>query len=138
MSGIVGDFAAFDALAAQLQAAKGATRRAAQTAAPKLQATARAQYAQGCGPDGTPWKPNKDGTFPSLARPASEIEFSASGKRIVAQADDVLRYHQEGNPKLPRRPVFPDEAEGLPEPWRQVFEDAIRAEMPPGFEEVQK
>jgi hypothetical protein len=127
MSGITGDFAALDGLIRQYGDAANAVTRALVVAAPKIQAQARANYASNKGPDGAAWPRNKDGTAPSLARPAAAVTFTASGDSIVGEAEEVLAYHQEGNDRLPRRPVFPDGA--IPLAWQALIADALRAQL---------
>ena len=127
-SGITGDFAALDAMIAKYDSAATALARALTVAAPKIQAAARANYASNRGPDGVKWPANKDGSMPSLARPASGVTFTADGNSIVGQAEDVLKYHQEGGGRLPRRPVFPD-AGRLPLAWQAFIAEALRAQL---------
>lgn len=128
MSGITGDFGELDAVIAQMAGLQKVTERAAQTAAPKIQALCRSLYASQKGPDGTPWKPNKDGSFPSLARPAANVTFTASGSSIVGEAEEVLAYHQRGNEKLPKRPVFPEPGT-IPANWLPILDAALREEL---------
>lgn len=127
-SGITGDFAELHELAARFGSAGGAPERALAAAAPKIQKLARANYAAQQGPDGTPWKRNKDGTYPSLARPAALVTFEAEGATLVGRGEDVLQYHQEGNEKLPRRPVFPERGT-MPATWTAIIEGELRAEL---------
>lgn len=128
MSGITGDFAQLDAIIAKYGAMGSAVTRALVVAAPKIQAQARANYASNKGPDGAPWAKNKDGTYPSLNRPAAGVTFTASGNSILGAAEDVLKYHQEGNDRLPRRPVFPDEGT-IPDPWMVIINAALLDEL---------
>ena len=128
MSGITGDFAQLDAIIAKYGAMGNPVTRALTVAVPKIQAQARANYAANKGPDGAPWARNKDGTYPSLNRPAAGVTFTASGNSIVGSAEDVLQYHQDGNDRLPRRPVFPEPGT-IPDPWMVLIEAALREEL---------
>lgn len=127
-SGIKGDSAALAKLVRFLGTVAEAPVRALAKAAPKIQAKARAGYAAQKGPDGARWKRNKDGTYPSLARPAALITFEAEGTTLVGRGEDVLKYHQEGNEKLPRRAPFPEPGV-MPEPWIEIVDGKLRAEL---------
>ena len=127
-SGITGDFGELDELADRLRSAGEAPSRALAVAAPKIQAAARANYATQRGPDGAPWKINKNGKLPSLERPAALVTWSAENATLVGRAEDVLQYHQDGNEKLPRRPVFPEPGT-LPDTWKAIVEGALRVEL---------
>lgn len=128
--GITGDFVELDAMIAHLDdiGAGGALERALATAAPKIQALARTGYAAQQGPDGTAWKRNKDGSFPSLARPAALVTFEADGNTLVGRGEHVLQYHQDGNEKLPRRAVFPEDGD-IPEPFATVINAELTREI---------
>ena len=127
-SGIKGDFAELARLVRFLGTVGEAPARALAQAAPKIQAKARAGYAAQKGPDGARWKRNKDGTYPSLARPAALITFEAEGTSLVGRGEDVLKYHQEGNEKLPKRPVFPEPGT-IPANWQPILDAALREEL---------
>jgi hypothetical protein len=127
-AGITGDWGELDAAIAHLDGLSGAVERAAAEAAPKIQALARAGYAAQQGADGTTWKRNKDGTYPSLARPAALVTFEADGKALVGRGEDVLQYHQDGNEKLPRRAVFPEDGD-VPEPFAAELNAALAQEI---------
>ena len=128
-SGITGDgLEELEDMIARYDAAGTAVTRALRAAAPKIQAQCRTGYAENRGPDGVKWKPNKDGTYPSLSRPAALVTFTGEGDSIVGEGEDVLKYHQEGNEKLPRRPVFPEQGT-IPASWEPIIEDALRVEL---------
>ena len=117
-----------DALIAHLGGLGGAVHRALRVAAPKIQAKCRAGYAKNVGPDGMKWKRNVDGTYPSLSRPAALVTFEADGDSLVGRGEDVLQYHQDGNDRLPRRAVFPEDGT-LPASWEPILEAAFRKEV---------
>jgi hypothetical protein len=130
MSGLTGSFAELDALIAYTAALETVTERVAQKVAPKIEALCRKNYADQKGPDGTAWKRNKDGTYPSLARPAGNVFFKAEGSTIIGVAEDLLRYHQTGSRdgKLPKRAVFPEEGT-IPANWQVVIDKEMAAEI---------
>ncbi|MFS8070778.1 MAG: hypothetical protein ACMG6S_30800 [Byssovorax sp.] len=127
-SGITGDLAELTRLVRFLETVGEAPARALAKAAPKIQAKARAGYAAQKGPDGARWKRNKDGTYPSLQRPAALVTFEAEGTTLVGRGEDVLQYHQEGNERLPRRAVFPEPGT-LPPAWVDIVDGKLRAEL---------
>jgi hypothetical protein len=128
MMGITGSFAELDDAIAQLQSLSQATERVAVRATPELSQVAHAQWAAGKGPDGTAWPLAKDGKVP-LTDATSKITLAPSGRAIVATAPDVLKYHQDGGSRLPRRPIFPDEGAPLPPAWQAPLEKALQEEI---------
>jgi hypothetical protein len=135
-SGLSGDLGELDRLADYLGGVAEAVPRIAATAAPKVQETARAEYAQNLGPSGVWPRNTSNRRYPSLARPASGVTFTAEGERIRGEGEDVLRYHmggdQGGNPRLPKRAVFPDEGAPLPEAWAETIDEAAKVELEKG------
>lgn len=128
VSGITGDLAELDALIEHFDGLDGAVERALAVAAPQVQAVARALYAGQKGADGTVWKTNKNGRLPSLERPAALVTFEADGKTLMGRGEDVLQYHQDGNEKLPRRAVFPENGD-IPDTFATILGAAIKSEI---------
>ena len=89
-------------------------RTAADNAAARIQADARAKYASGRSPDGKEWKRRKKDGALAMQRPAGTVEFYSDGQRIIGIAEDVFQYHLE------TRPPFPDE---LPPDWDKILEE---------------
>lgn len=127
-TGISGDFAELDALIEHFDGLGGAVERALAVAAPQIQAKAREFYAGQKGADGTVWKTNKNGRLPSLERPAALVTFEADGKTLVGRGEAVLQYHQDGNEKLPRRAVFPDDGD-IPDTFVPILGAALKEEI---------
>ncbi len=94
-------------------------------AGPKIQATARAEYAQGKGPDGQHAPRKKDGAL-ALQRPLSTVTFVGVGSEIRGSAEDVLRYHQGpiNTAPYPERKTFPGEGDPLPSSWEDGIKEA--------------
>jgi hypothetical protein len=94
-------------------------------AGPKIQAVARAEYAQGKGPDGQHAPRKKDGAL-ALQRPLSTVTFAGVGSEIRGSAEDVLRYHQGPiyTAPYPQRKTFPGDGDPLPSSWEDAIEEA--------------
>lgn len=94
-------------------------------AGPKIQAVARAEYAQGKGPAGQHAPRKKDGAL-ALQRPLSTVTFAGVGSTIVGSAEDVLRYHQGPifTATYPERKTFPSDGDPLPSSWEDAIEEA--------------
>jgi hypothetical protein len=127
-SGITGDFDELAAMIAHFDGLKHAVERALVVAAPEIQAKARSLYAAQQAADGTPWKINKNKKVPSLERPAALVTFEADGKTLVGRGEDVLQYHQDGNEKLPRRAVFPEDGD-IPDTFAPILGAALKDEI---------
>ncbi|MBN8609145.1 MAG: phage virion morphogenesis protein [Deltaproteobacteria bacterium] len=84
-----------DAMVAQLRALPGMVERAAPDIARALDDELRANIARGVGPDGTPWKPTKDGTAP-LANAGKALSTRAVGTVVLARLDGVEARHHLG------------------------------------------
>lgn len=97
-------------------------------AGPKIQATARAGYAQGRGPDGQHAVRKKDGAL-ALQRPLATVTFAGVGSEIRGSAEDVLRYHQGPifTAPYPERKTFPGDGDPFPSSWENAIEDAANA-----------
>lgn len=117
---------ALDQLAAFLEHPEDLLPDIAAEAGPEIQRVARAEYAQGIGPDGAHAPRKKDGAL-ALQRPLSNVTFAGVGATIVGSAEEVLRYHQ-GPVKTapyPERKTFPSDGDPIPSSWEQAIENAV-------------
>lgn len=105
--------AELQALTAFLGNPERTMRTAADKAATRFQASARAGYKAGQSPDKKEWKLRKDGQV-AVQRPAANVEFYADDRHIIGLAEDVLKWHDK------TRPVFPEE---LPNEWDKILEE---------------
>lgn len=116
----------FDELASELDRVAEALPRAAAAAAPKLLAVVHAQHAAGQAPDGTAWPLTVDGRV-ALTDLTSQITARADGGAIVLAVPDLLKPHQVGTGRLPKRQVMP--AGELPDTWKAPIDKALAAEL---------
>jgi hypothetical protein len=100
--------------------------RAAEIAAPLLEARLRAMASQGVSPDGKPWAPRvKDGGR-AMRNAASAISVRAIGPTIRVTLDGVEVFHHFGRGATEvRRPVIPDQGGPMPDVVREVLEEAM-------------
>jgi hypothetical protein len=123
--GITGDFAELERTIAGLEAVAVVGDRLAEVAAPAIEQTAHMQAASGESPTGATWaRRKKDGEL-ALQRPALAIEVNGAGNALRAIGDDVLKYHQRGNDRLPVRKTLPDTGAPLPPAWSAAADDSI-------------
>jgi hypothetical protein len=127
-SGITDD-GELDELLLRLEAVAVVGDRLAEVAAPAIEQTAHMQAASGESPTGATWaRRKKDGEL-ALQRPALAIEVNGAGNALRAIGDDVLKYHQRGNDRLPVRKTLPDTGDPLPPAWGAAADDAIAAAL---------
>lgn len=98
--------------------------RIASIAAPKLTRLAKATAAASQTADGVPWRPSPDGRTVTLVRTGamlSRLVYVAIGAKIrVALTSRYAKY------QIGRRPVFPTQAGGLPQAYRDALEESVR------------
>lgn len=98
----------------------------AKEAMPKVLQIVRETAAKGQSPDGTPWRPRKDGA-PALAKASTLITARVLGTVIQLEVPYPYSIHhnQEGTKTRPRRQILP-EGEVPPEIQRAIEEAAAK------------
>jgi hypothetical protein len=124
-SGGITDDGELEQLIRGLDAAAVVGERLAEVAAPAIEQTAHQQAAAGQSPTGATWARRKADGELALQRPAAAIEVSGTGTTLRALGEDVLKYHQRGNAKLPQRKTLPDPGDPLPPAWAAAADDSI-------------
>lgn len=107
------------AAAARALAQLGA--RAAEEAAPKVEAVARASAAAGQAPDGAAWAPKKDGGR-ALANAPAAVTVRAVGDVLQVAVEGHHVFHQRGDGRLPERKIIPAPGDDIPEAWAAAIE----------------
>ena len=82
------------------------------------------QFDAGMDPSGRPWAPLAASTIrrgrhaPPLTdtgRMRAHVRAVRVGTNVAIDSDLPAAFHQRGNPRLPRRQIWPEESEGLPD-----------------------
>lgn len=97
-----------DEMLRRIRSLPEALRAAAPEAAEKTKEWLDEQVAAGRAPDGSSWKPKKDGGQ-ALRGAAKAISVVAAGWKIIAKLKGVEVFHNHGakGGKLPRRQILP-------------------------------
>lgn len=80
----------------------------------------------GIGPDGTPWKPTRDGGRP-LKHAAEAVRVSVHGTTILFSVEGHHFYHHIGI-RVPQRPIVPFKSRTLPAPLAKAVLGALERE----------
>lgn len=86
---------------------EGLTERAAQEAAPLVEAAVRKTASAGQDPYGTAWQPKKDGGRP-LEHAADHVQARAVGSYVEISVEGPEAWHNQGAGGRPVRQVIPD------------------------------
>lgn len=97
----------YDEILAAIKALGALPEETAKRAAPLLEEALRETARAGTAPDGTPWKPRKQGG-PAMAHAADHLTVRASGTLLRATLSGPDVFHHFGGGRNPRRPVLPD------------------------------
>ena len=118
-----------DEMIRRLRALPGMLEKAAPKAARALGDSVRADVAAGRAPDGSAWKPRKDGGQP-LRNAAAHIEDRAAGTTLLLTLSGPEVWHDRGTGLVPQRKIMPS---GELPPKHAA---AIRAELDKAFIEA--
>ena len=96
-------------------------------AAAEVEATARAQWAAGRGPDNEPWPPRKKDGAIALQGLAERATVEVHPPDMVITFDEHAIHHQHGAPRahVPQRRLVPGEG-APPAPWEEASERGFK------------
>jgi hypothetical protein len=104
-------FAAIDDMIARIRGLPDAIKAAAPSLAEAAKGVLDENIAASRGPDGTAWKPKKEGGAP-LAHAANALSSRASGTVLLLELRGPEVWHHFGTKHVPARPILP--STGLP------------------------
>jgi hypothetical protein len=116
---------ALEEMIAHARSLERLNERAAEIAAPLLEARLKASAAAGTTPDGKAWAPTKRGAraMPGAAR---AVSVRAIGPTIRVSLDGVEVFHNFGRPgHEERRQIIPDNSGTMPDMVREVLDLAL-------------
>jgi hypothetical protein len=121
-----------DAMLAKLRALPGMAERSAPEIAKALDGEIRRTIAAGTSPDGTPWKPTKDGRAP-LRNAGEALTTRAIGTVVLARLDGVEARHHLGairgssKSNWLARPILPSNR--IPTPVTTAIHTVLKTEF---------
>lgn len=127
---LVGDIARLNAMASELERLPlGIRNRVAVAATAAANELLQEEFEYGIAADGSAWEPLAPVTKlrgrvdPPLGGTSVQRDVKARrvGTHVAVESSTVAGYHQRGHrtpTRLPRRPMWPEEGDGLPDRWQ--------------------